>query len=313
MTTSAEGESATVTRHYADLDRSRLFYRKAGTGDQLLVLLHGWPQTSYCWRHVMQPLAEHYTVVAPDLPGYGRSSRSNAGYDKRSVAAELAWLVEALGYRVASIIGHDRGARVAHRWAIDHAPVVDRLVLLDVLPTRAVLGRLDRESASALWHWFFHLQPGLPELLIADHLEEYLTFFFERQTHVTGAIDARAVAEYVDAFRDPETLRCSLEDYRASFREDLDADESDARVGRTLTQPLLLLWGARGGLRALPVAEIWTEYAQSVIGAAIEECGHFLPEEQPDAVLRHLQAFLLGRSADDGTKSDDFDGHNRQS
>lgn len=282
----------TETAGFADLAGLRLFYRRAGSGSRLLVLLHGWPQTSYCWRHLIGPLARDYTVIAPDLPGYGRSAISATGYDKRAMAADLSQLVTTLGFATATVIGHDRGARVAHRWALDHPHQVTRLALLDVLPSRHVMTSFDRDSAAGLWHWFFHLQPDLPELLIGANVEAYLRFFFERQSLDPAAIDARAVAEYVEAFADPGALHASLEDYRASFGTDLVADEADATAGRTLTQPLLLLWGADGGLGSADVLRIWSDYAENPDGTAISDCKHFLPEEQPGRVLDALLAFL---------------------
>ncbi|MEV8630299.1 alpha/beta hydrolase [Streptosporangium sp. NPDC051023] len=283
-----------ITAHYADLGDTRLFYRRCGSGDRLLVLLHGWPQTGYCWRHLMEPLGERYTVIAPDLRGYGRSGKPGSGYDKRTTASDMSRLVRALGFETATVVGHDRGARVAHRWSLDLPQDVERLVLLDILPTREVMRTFDKDSAAAMWHWFFHLQPDLPELLIAGNVEPYLRFFFERQSFVADAIDARATAEYVTAFSDPDALHASLEDYRAGFRQDLEADERDAREGNRISQPLLVLWGARGGLGGSRVPEIWADYADQVTGAPIEDCKHFLPEEQPEQVLRHLRAFLPG-------------------
>lgn len=284
----------TVTSHHADLGDVRIFYRRCGSGDRLLVLLHGWPQTGHCWRHLMEPLGERYTVVAPDLRGYGRSGSPGSGYDKRTVAADMSRLVRALDFESAAVVGHDRGARVAHRWALDRPEEVERLALLDILPTREVMNGFDRHSAAAMWHWFFHLQPDLPELLIAGNVEAYLRFFFERQSFVAGAVDEAALAEYVAAFSDPDSLHASLEDYRAGFRQDLDADEADARAGRLLDRPLLLLWGAQGGLGGADVLGVWSRYALRATGAAIGDCKHFLPEEQPERVLAHLRAFLPG-------------------
>ncbi|WP_433241731.1 alpha/beta fold hydrolase [Streptosporangium sp. CA-135522] len=283
-----------ITAHHADLGDIRLFYRRCGSGDRLLVLLHGWPQTGHCWRHLMEPLGERYTVVAPDLRGYGRSGKPGAGYDKRTTACDMSRLVKALGFATATVIGHDRGARVAHRWSLDRPEEVERLVLLDILPTREVMNGFDKDSAAAMWHWFFHLQPDLPELLIGGNVEPYLRFFFERQSFVPGAIDEPAIAEYVRAFSDPDALHASLEDYRAGFREDLEADERDAFEGNGIGQPLLVLWGAQGGLGSSRALEIWGDYADQVTGAPIDDCKHFLPEEQPEQVLRQLRAFLPG-------------------
>ncbi|GAA3648526.1 alpha/beta hydrolase [Nonomuraea antimicrobica] len=276
----------TVTSHFC----GPTHYRRCGSGDRLLVLLHGWPQTGHCWRHLMEPLAERYTVVAPDLRGYGRSEARGPGRDKRAAAADLSRLLAELGFDRADVVGHDRGARVAHRWALDRPDEIGRLALLDVLPTREVMRSVDKDSAGFLWHWFFHLQPDLPELLIGGDVEAYLRFFFERQA--LHPIEEEAVAEYVAAFSDPRVLRASLEDYRAGFHEDLAADEADFQARRRLTQPLLVLWGEQGGLGGADVAGIWSRYAERVTTAAIPDCKHFLPEEQPGRVLAALRAFL---------------------
>jgi haloacetate dehalogenase len=287
----------TVRETFVDVGETRLFCRVAGDGGPLLVLLHGWPQTSYCWRYLLEPLARDRTVVAPDLRGYGRSGSPGDGYDKRSVAADLSRLVTRLGYTSADVAGHDRGARVAHRWALDRPDQVARLALLDVLPSRHVMGSFDRESSAGLWHWFFHLQPGLPELLIGGNVEAYLRYFFDHQAYRPEVITPDAVAEYVRAFSDPASLHASLEDYRAGFGADLADDERDHAAGRRLAMPLLLLWGADGGLGRADVPAAWREYAADVRGCAVQRCKHFLPEEQPAAVLEALRSFF----ADDDT------------
>jgi haloacetate dehalogenase len=275
-----------------DVGETRLFCRRAGDGDRLLVLLHGWPQTSYCWRYLLEPLARDRTVVAPDLSGYGRSVSRGQAYDKRAVAADLGGLVTALGFTSADVAGHDRGARVAHRWALDRPDQVSRIALLDVLPSRHVMRSFDRDAAAGLWHWFFHLQPELPELLIGANVEAYLRYFLERQAYLPDAITPDAVAEYVRAFSDPASLHASLEDYRAGFGADLADDERDHAAGRRLAMPLLLLWGAEGGLGRADVPAVWRDYATDVRGRAIERCKHFLPEEQPAAVLEALLVFF---------------------
>ncbi|HET6187341.1 MAG TPA: alpha/beta hydrolase [Trebonia sp.] len=284
--------TATVRETLVNVGDTRLFCRRAGDGDRLLVLLHGWPQTSYCWRYLLEPLARDHTVVAPDLRGYGRSLSRDPAYDKRSTASDLSRLVTALGFAAADVVGHDRGARVAHRWALDRPEQVNRLALLDVLPSRHVMRSFDRSAAAGLWHWFFHLQPELPELLIGANVDAYLRFFFGRQAYRPDAITPDAVAEYVRAFSDPASLHASLEDYRAGFGADLAEDERDHAAGHRLTMPLLVLWGADGGLGVLDVPGIWREYAANVRGHAVERCRHFLPEEHPAAVLEALRAFF---------------------
>ncbi|TXN28365.1 alpha/beta fold hydrolase [Lacisediminihabitans profunda] len=280
-----------VTAHSVDLDEVRLSYRRFGDGERLVVLVHGWPQTSTCWRHVMQGLGGEFTVVAPDLRGYGASGLATTGYDKRSTARDLHELLQHLGHASALVAGHDRGARVSHRWALDHPADIERLALLDILPTREVMAAVDVDSATRMWHWFFHRQPDLPEILLAGNTEPYLRYFF-REPLEKGAIDDDALSEYLRAFEDPAHLAASLEDYRAGFGIDLERDDKDAAAGTVVTAALLLLWGADGGLRNDDVLGIWGRYASDVQGYAIPDCGHYLPEEQPGAVLGHLKEFF---------------------
>ncbi|AQZ62826.1 HMP-PP hydrolase (pyridoxal phosphatase) Cof, detected in genetic screen for thiamin metabolic genes (PMID:15292217) [[Actinomadura] parvosata subsp. kistnae] len=273
----------------------RLHYTRAGSGP-LLVLLHGWPQTGLCWEPVLAPLAAGHTVVAPDLRGYGLSDKPATGYDKRRMAADIAELVTSLGFDRASVVGHDRGARVAHRWALDRPDQVERLAVLDVVPTREMFRRLDASVASSYWHWLFHLQPDLPERLVGHDVRGYLEFFFERWTYNRHGLSPEAVDAYVRAFSRPGALRAGFDDYRA-HELDLALDDEDAAAGRRLTMPVLALWGSAGLPARLPTLEIWREYAEDVRGAEIPECGHFIPEERPDALLAHLRDFLPGGAA----------------
>lgn len=280
-----------VTTHIADLSEVRLSYRRAGEGRRLVVLVHGWPQTGACWRHLVPALAEEFTVVAPDIRGYGASGLASTGYDKRATARDLHELVRHLGFASAFVVGHDRGARVAHRWALDHPDDIERLVLLDILPTREVMANFDRHSADRMWHWFFHLQPELPELLLAGNTEAYLRYHF-RPPLAKGVFDEATLAEYLRAFADPAHLAASLDDYRAGFGVDLDRDEADAAAGRVVEAPLRVLWGDEGGLRDDDVLGIWRRYAAEVSGDVVTGSGHYLAEEQPAAVLRHLREFF---------------------
>lgn len=275
----------------ATVNGIRMHYRAAGDGPPLF-LLHGWPQTSHCWHKVVGPLAETHTVIAPDLRGYGRTDKPAGGYDKRTMAADVAALAEHLGFARTAVAGHDRGGRVAHRWALDRPDQVERLGVFDIAPTRAMWQRLDAGVAKAYWHWLFHLQPDLPELLAGQNVAAYLGYFFERWTYQRYALDADAVAEYVRAFSQPGALRAGFDDYRASFPDDAELDDADYEAGKRITQPLLALWGANGLLGTLPTLEIWREYADDVTGEALAECGHFLPEEQPGEVVAHLRKFL---------------------
>jgi haloacetate dehalogenase len=281
--------STAATTGVAEVGGIRLHYTRAGSGP-LLVLLHGWPQTSLCWRPVLTELAATHTVVAPDLRGYGLSDKPATGYDKRQMAADVSELVRHLGFERAAVVGHDRGARVAHRWALDHPDQVGKLAVLDVVPTREMF-RLDASVAAGYWHWLFHLQPDLPELLVGNNIRAYLEYFFERWTYNRHGLAPDAVDAYVRAFSRPGALRAGFDDYRA-LETDLALDDEDAAAGRRLTMPTLVLWGAVGLPAQLPTLDIWRQYADDVTGAQIPECGHFIPEERPDVLLEHLRTFL---------------------
>jgi haloacetate dehalogenase len=273
----------------AVVDGLRMHYERAGSGPPV-VLLHGWPQTSHCWRYVMPRLAERHTVIAPDLRGYGLTDKPADGYDKRTMAADVSGLVRTLGFDRVSVVGHDRGARVAHRWALDRPDEIDGLALLDIVPTRAMF-RADMTVARGYWHWLFHLQPDLPELLIGDRVDEYLRWFFERWTVDRAAVED-GIEHYVEAFRRPGALRAGFDDYRATFPTDLKHDEADAAQGHRLRTPVLVLWGEAGLPAGLPVVDVWREYADDVRGEAVPGCGHFVPEERPDLLAEHLLGFL---------------------
>jgi haloacetate dehalogenase len=280
-------------RTVVQVDGVRLHCTWAGSGPAL-VLLHGWPQTSDCWRPVFSELARTHTVIAPDLRGYGLSDKPEGGYDKRRMAADMAGLVEALGYSRVSVVGHDRGARVAHRWALDRPEQVERLAVLDVVPTREMFRRLDAGTAPGYWHWLFHLQPDLPERLVSHDVRGYLEFFFERWTFRRDRLEDDAVDAYVRACSRPGALRAGFDDYRAQ-ETDLALDDADYEAGRRLRMPLLALWGSVGLPARMPTLEIWKDYAahpETVAGFQIPECGHFIAEEAPAVLLEHLAAFL---------------------
>jgi haloacetate dehalogenase len=281
---------AVTSTGVTEVDGVRLHYQRAGEGP-LVVLLHGWPQTSQCWRPVLAELAARHTVVAPDLRGYGLSDKPTDGYDKRRMAADMAGLVTALGFDDAAVVGHDRGARVAHRWGLDRPDQVRRLVVLDIVPTREMFRRLDATTANGYWHWLFHMQPDLPELLVSRDVRGYLEYFFGRWTYNRHGLAPEAVDAYVRAFSRPGALRAGFDDYRATT-VDLAIDDEDADAGRRLRMPVLALWGSVGLPARLPTLEIWRDYADDVTGAQIPECGHFIAEERPDVLLAHLREFL---------------------
>ncbi len=271
-----------------------------GAGPPLL-LLHGYPQTHVIWHKIAPALAERFTVVATDLRGYGDSAKPTGGpgheaYSKREMAADQVAVMEALGFERFLLVGHDRGARVSHRLALDHPERVERLAVLDIAPTRTVFETIDQTVATAYYHWFFLIQPnGLPETLIGHDPDDYL----QRKLTAWGADDEafteEAVDEYTRCFRDPAAIHASCEDYRAAATIDLEHDRADPEA--RIACPLLVLWGSRGLVgRRYDVVGVWREKAIDVRGLGID-CGHFLPEEKPRETLAALLAFLGDRPA----------------
>lgn len=273
-----------------------IHYRKAGSGPGLL-LLHGYPQTHVLWRKVAPRLAERFTVVCPDLRGYGSSGKPPAGsdfaaYSKRTMARDMVGLMRALHINRFSVCGHDRGARVAYRLAFDHPDAVEKLVTLDIIPTHATWSRMDHKLARSMYHWQFLAQPdGLPERLIGADPDYYLTETLKRWSRDFAAFEPEALEAYKLAFRDPETIRATCDDYRAGASVDFDIDAADFGR-RKIAAPVLALWG-QGGLarRAEDPVTVWREWAADVRGHALD-CGHFLPEEDPHGTLAAVEAFL---------------------
>jgi haloacetate dehalogenase len=260
-----------------------------------LLLLHGHPQTHAIWHRVAAELSDRYTVIAPDLRGYGDSSKPDgtAQFTKRAMARDQIDLMRALGFSDFFVVGHDRGGRVAHRLAVDHPEAVRRVVLLDIAPTLAMYEQTTDEFARAYWHWFFLIQPApMPERLIGADPEFYLTWFLRRRTGPASPFAPEAFAEYLRCFRDPATIRGMCEDYRASATTDLEHDRADREAGRKVGCPLFALWGAEGVVARCfdPLAE-WRKVAVDVTGHALP-CGHYIPEEVPELLMRELMAFF---------------------
>lgn len=266
-----------------------------GAGPPLL-LLHGFPETHLCWRKIAPELAKTHTVVAPDLRGYGESAKPDGGadhgaYSKRAMAQDQADVMAALGHTRFAVIGHDRGARVAARLALDHADKVSKIAVLDIAPTAAMYAATDKRFASVYWHWFFLIQPSpMPERLIGADVEFFIRYTMQSWNQTEGAFDEETVAAYVRAFQSPNGVHGPCEDYRAAAAIDLKHDAEDA--GKRITAPLLALWGERAFVaRAFDVLAEWKKRADTVRGHAVP-CGHFLPEEAPRETLEALQTFL---------------------
>jgi haloacetate dehalogenase len=273
--------------------------RVGGSGPPLL-LLHGWPQTQLMWHAVAPALAERFTVVAADLPGYGASFRppvsaDHAAHSKRALAADLVAAMTELGHAAFAVAGHDRGGRVGYRMALDHPGAVTRLAVLDIVPTAEVWSHADALFALAYWHWGWLAQPApLPERLIAGDPD---AFWITAQRIGIKAGDPRFPDAVVAAYRaqldDPGAIEAMCEDYRAGATVDRALDEAD-RGARTIECPVRVLWGAAGALPLFyddPLA-LWLPYAPAATGRGLDGAGHFLAEDEPDLVAEDLLAFL---------------------
>lgn len=280
-----------------DVDGQGLHYVRGGSGPPLL-LLHGYPQTHAIWHRVAPHLAERFTVVAPDLRGYGDSAKpasapDHSTYSKRVMAAEQVMLMRDLGYERFAVAGHDRGGRVAYRMAIDHPERVTKLATLDIVPTSATFDAVNAAMAMGTWHWFFLAQPyDLPERLIGGDPEYYLTTMLARWSGAGLAVfDRDALAEYVRCFRDPAAIHATCEDYRAGATIDAALDAAD-RGAQPIRCPMLALWGqGRKNRHGYDVLDTWSPWASNVRGHGLP-CGHFLPEEAPAETAGALEAFF---------------------
>jgi haloacetate dehalogenase len=272
-----------------------------GEGPPLL-LLHGHPQTHAIWHKLAPTLQQHFTVVACDLRGYGDSSKpqgeqDHANYSKRVMAADMLAVMRRLGFERFALMAHDRGARVAHRLMADHPEAVERAVLLDIAPTLAMYEGTSEAFARAYWHWFFLIQPApLPERLIEADPAAYLRDVMGRRSAGLAPFDPRALAEYARCLALPGSAHGICEDYRAAAGIDLEHDRADRDAGRKLAMPLLALWGKQGVVERCfdPLAE-WRKVATQVEGEALP-CGHYIPEEAPDALLGRALPFLRGEA-----------------
>ncbi|CAN7379954.1 alpha/beta fold hydrolase [Massilia sp. LjRoot122] len=270
-----------------------------GAGPPLL-LLHGHPQTHAIWHKVTPTLQRHFTVVALDLRGYGDSSKppgapDHANYSKRTMAADMLAAMHSLGFARFRVMAHDRGARVAHRLLADHPQAVERAVLLDIAPTLAMYEGTTEVFARAYWHWFFLIQPApLPERLIEADPAAYLRDVMGRRSAGLAPFDPRALAEYARCLALPGTAHGICEDYRASAGIDLEHDRLERDAGRLVDTPLLALWGAQGVVQRCfdPLRE-WRKVAARVEGESLP-CGHYIPEEAPEALLARALPFLQG-------------------
>jgi haloacetate dehalogenase len=272
--------------------------RRGGSGPPLL-LLHGNPQTHCMWHAVAPELAKRFTVVCPDLRGYGGSFKppatpDHAPYAKRAMARDMVEAMELLGHRRFLVGSHDRGARVAHRLALDFPDRVEKLAVLDIVPTIEHFERTDMSFALGYYHWFWFAQPHpFPEVLINAAPEAWFHAHTSREPKPAGFFHPEALADYLAAARSPEAIRGMCEDYRAAATIDLDHDRASRAAGAKVQCPLLVLWGAKGRIgRWYDPLAIWRRYCAAEVTGGPINSGHYLAEEAPAEVLARFGAFF---------------------
>jgi haloacetate dehalogenase len=282
---------------YEQVNGCNIAYNRTGTGYPLL-LLHGFPQTHVAWHEVAPLLADNFTLIIPDLPGYGDSTgpapdEQHEAYSKRNLGNLLVTLMKQLGFTAFAVAGHDRGGRVGYRMAFDHPGVVKALAVLDIIPTGEMADRMDFDLAVNIPHWWLLAQPHpFPETLMLSNAEFYLKHTLESWSGKVWAITDKAWQEYLRCFKKPEVIRAMCEDYRAGASIDVEHDRASKRKGERITCPVFVLYpeeffAARFGH---PV-EVWQQWAKNVQGTAVQS-SHFLMEEIPELVAAELAKFF---------------------
>jgi haloacetate dehalogenase len=284
--------------HRLPTGQAQIYLLTAGSGPPLL-LLHGYPQTHVAWHAVAPRLREHFSLVIPDLRGYGQSKgpppdSAHMNYSKRMMADDMVKIMTALGHERFMLAGHDRGGRVGYRLALDHPDRVSRFAAIDIIPTLAAAERINKDTAMSTYHWLFLAQPApMPERLIGNDPEFYLLHLLERWAGRRDALSPSAVAEYTRHFREPSMIEATCEDYRAGMGVDLEHDRADREAGRKIRCPLLVLWGKRYlAAKAKSPIEVWRAWAEDLHEVALD-CGHFVMEEQPQSCVVALREFFL--------------------
>jgi pimeloyl-ACP methyl ester carboxylesterase len=278
----------TFTHHTATVNGIQMHYVIGGHGDPV-VLLHGWPETWYAWRHVMPDLAKNYTVIVPDLRGLGDSSKPTTGYDGKTVAEDIHQLVTQLGFKTIFLIGHDIGTQIAYSYAAAHPTEVKKLAVMELtIPGFVPPGRMP------IWWGIFHQVPDVPEALVQGKEMMYLSWFFSGLTYNPSAITKADIDEYVSHYSSPGGLRAGFEYYRA-FPQDAIQNQNYSKT--KLTMPVLALGGSfipvLGGNITMPSIIYGMKIlAQNVTGITVPNSGHFIPEEQPQFLSDQLLKFF---------------------
>ena len=277
--------------------RGVIRYRKAGQGPVLL-MLHGNPQTHAMWHKVAPELVNQYTVICPDIPGYGKSfkpviSNNHSTYSKVNMALDIINFMELLGFDKFQIVAHDRGARIAHRIALDFPEKVIKMILLDIIPTIEHFERTNMEFAMGYYHWFWLAQRSpIPESVINKAPEEWFFAHTSREEKDKNFFDPIALNDYLDCVKNPETIKAICEDYRAAATIDLIDDKKSRDNNIKIKVPTLVLWGNKGKLEQwYEPLSIWQNYCSSDLRGNAINSGHYLAEENPDEIIKNIKLF----------------------
>lgn len=286
------------TLEHVAISGGRIRLRRGGKGPPLL-LLHGNPQTHAMWHKVAPQLAERFSLILPDLRGYGGSFKppvtiDHAPYAKKEMAQDLVEVMEHFGHRKFFVAAHDRGARVAHRLALDHPERVQKLALMDIIPTLEHFERADMTMAMGYYHWFWFAQPHpFPENVISAAPEAWWRAHTSREPKPPDFFDREALADYMAAIHDPEMIRGMCEDYRAAATIDLQHDRASRAAGKKIQCPVLALWGRKAKIEAwYDALGVWKQYCANAVTGSPVDAGHYLAEEAPAEVLAQLSAFF---------------------
>jgi haloacetate dehalogenase len=283
---------------FIKIKRGSMRYRKAGKGPPLL-MLHGNPQTHVMWHKVAPILLKNFTVICPDIPGYGKSfkpklSQNHEGYSKKNMARDISEFMSLLGFNSYYIVAHDRGARIAHRLALDFPDKVIKIILLDIIPTIEHFERTNMDFAMGYYHWFWLAQRSpIPESVINKAPEEWFFAHTSREKKDRNFFSPLALEDYLECVKNPATISAICEDYRAAATIDLIDDKFSRKNKIKLQMPVKVLWGSKGKIEKwYKPLSIWQNYcSQEVNGNAINS-GHYLAEENPEEILENINNFL---------------------
>ena len=264
------------------------FYSKSDK--KPLLLLHGFPQSAIMWRKVVPLIKDKFSIVCPDLRGYGYSEKPITGYDKKTMASDMFELMKTLGYSEFFVAGHDRGGRVAHRLTLDYSEAVKKLMVLDIVPTHTLFKNTDMHLAAGYWHWFFFQVRDFPELVLGENPEAFLKLMFNALSYVSDGIELDAFEEYLRIYKMPGTIRATLEDYRAAAEIDFFIDGKETKKIECETS---VLWGKFGKMEEIfDVLKTWQEKSNNLVTGSAIKSGHFIPEENPKETAKQIIEFF---------------------